>query len=101
MTYFHWLAIFFGLPLLFFILLDPNIFVQHRKIFFKILLGSFVIGFPCDVIAVKLGLWTFPKGLSGIYFLSLPVEEYLWVAGYVVIVVYLTLYLHNKIAQKL
>lgn len=97
MTYLHWLSVFFGIPILLFILIDPKIFLQHKKIFFKILFGSALIGFPADLIAVNLGLWTFPAGLSGLYFFTIPIEEYLWVAMYVVIVVFLTLYLSKKL----
>jgi hypothetical protein len=97
MTYFHWLAIFFGIPLLLFILIDPKIFIDHKKIFFKILFGAFLIGFPADFIAINFGLWTFPKGLSGLNLFTIPLEEYIWVTGYVTIVVFLTLYLSKKL----
>lgn len=97
MSYFQWLALFFGVPILLFILIDPKIFIDHKKIFFKILFGAFLIGFPADLIAVNLGLWTFPKGLSGLYLVTIPIEEYFWVAMYVIIVVFLTLYLSKKL----
>lgn len=96
MSYLQWLGLFFGVPLLFFLLIDPQIFIDHRKIFFKILFAVVLIGLPADYIAVNLGLWTFPQGLFGITLLTIPIEEYLWVTMYATIIIFLTLFFIKK-----
>jgi lycopene cyclase domain-containing protein len=96
MSYLQWLGIFFGIPMLVFLLIAPEIFSNHRKIFFKILFAVLLIGLPTDFIAVNIGLWQFPKGLSGLNLLTIPIEEYLWAGLYSSIVVFLTLYFLKK-----
>lgn len=99
MTYLQWIAIFWGIPILSFVILDGKIFVEYRNIFFKMLVGILIMGFISELIALNLGLWSLPKGLSGIYLFTIPVEEYLWTGLYVFIPIFMTLYFlkHKKI----
>lgn len=96
MSYFQWLAIFWGIPLASLFILSPKILFNYKGLFSKILVGTIFIGLPADIIAVNFGLWTFPQGLSKLYFLSVPIEEYFWTFMYVSIVIYLTLLLLEK-----
>ncbi|MEZ4715980.1 MAG: lycopene cyclase domain-containing protein [Caldilineaceae bacterium] len=46
------------------------------------LVGAGVGGWLWDGFAVRIGLWTYdPAHLSGIWFLGLPLEEWLWIGG--------------------
>jgi len=93
MSYIDWLLVFFGVPLLIFWVMDPSIFVKYRKIILRIWVGSIVFAYPWDLLAISHKAWTFPKGLSGIGFLGLPLEEWLWGFLFSLIITYLTLYL--------
>lgn len=92
MTYLQWIAIFWGIPILLFAILDGKIFLDYRHIFFKMLVGILMTGFVPEIIALNLSLWSLPKGLSGHYLFTIPFEEYLWIAMYGLIPVYMTLY---------
>ncbi|MBI4099736.1 hypothetical protein HY440_01890 [Candidatus Microgenomates bacterium] len=92
MTYLEWIAIFWGIPIAAFLLLDFKIFVRFKHIFFKILVGILMFGYVAEIIALSTGLWSFPKGLSGVFLFTIPIEEYLWTGLYAVIPIFLTLF---------
>ncbi|MCL4390076.1 MAG: hypothetical protein M1484_03890 [Patescibacteria group bacterium] len=93
MSYLQWLEIFFGIPIILFLLVDYHIFWDHRKIFLRIWIGSFIFAFPWDILAVARKAWEFPQGLIGINIINLPIEEFVWGAMFTVIVCYLTILL--------
>ncbi len=93
MSYLLWLAIFFGIPLLTFFLIDFRLFINHKKIFTKIIIGSFIFAYPWDILAIAHRAWSFPQGLIGIYLLGLPLEEFLWGGMFALMVAYFTLLL--------
>ncbi len=92
MTYLEWLGIFFGLPLLVLFFLKPQIFFENKKIFLAVWVGSLLVYYPWDILAITSGHWSFPRGLVGITLANLPLEEYLWALGVSTLVTYLTLF---------
>lgn len=80
-TYLLWLFLFIGLPLI--ALLRWRIWLwQQRRALAWTLLGSLVGGWLWDAAAVRLALWYYEPGrIAGIWWLGLPLEEWLWIVG--------------------
>ena len=80
-TYLLWLFLFIGLPLLFLLRWRVQLWRQRRALGLA-LLGSLVGGWAWDVLAVRFDLWYYdPAHIAGLWWLGLPLEEWLWVAG--------------------
>jgi lycopene cyclase domain-containing protein len=82
LTYLIWLALFIGLPLLLIIWLWPQRLWRQRHGLALTGLGSLVGGWAWDALAVKWGVWYFdPANMVNLWFLGLPLEEWLWFTG--------------------
>ena len=80
-TYLVWLALCMGVPLLALLIWRDRLWRQRRALVWT-LVGAGVGGWLWDGFAVRIGLWTYdPAHLSGIWFLGLPLEEWLWIGG--------------------
>jgi lycopene cyclase domain-containing protein len=80
-TYLIWLALFIGLPLLV-LMRWRKLFWQRRRALMLITLGSLVGGWAWDALSVRLGIWFYrPDNILGLWLISLPIEEWLWIAG--------------------
>lgn len=90
--YIYWLLIFFGSPILLFLLLDRKIVSENKKIFKKVFLGNLLFSVPCDFFGAYFGIWSWPNKLVGIYFLNLPLEEYLFIFMSTIILTLTTLW---------
>ena len=80
-TYLVWLALFIGLPLLLLLGGRAQLWARRRALGWTVI-GSLVGGWLWDAAAVRLGLWYYDPGhIAGIWFLGLPLEEWLWIVG--------------------
>jgi lycopene cyclase domain-containing protein len=81
LTYLLWLLLFIGLPLLGLLWWRRLLWRQRRALGWT-LLGSLVGGWAWDALAVQVGTWYYdPANIAGIWWLGLPLEEWLWVTG--------------------
>lgn len=80
-TYLVWLFCFIGLPLLLLLRWRTTLWTQQRALAWTTI-GSLVGGWLWDALAVRVGLWHYdPKRIAGIWFIGLPLEEWLWIVG--------------------
>jgi lycopene cyclase domain-containing protein len=80
-TYLLWLALFIGLPLIG-LLRWRRLLWQRRRALFWATAGALVGGWAWDGLAVRFRLWHYdPAHIAGIWWLGLPLEEWLWIAG--------------------
>lgn len=82
LTYLIWLGLFIGLPLLLMAWRWPQHLWRQRRALALTGLGSLVGGWTWDALAVKWGIWYFdPANMVNLWFLGLPLEEWLWFTG--------------------
>ena len=80
-TYLFWLFCFIGLPLLALLRWRQQLWQQRRALAWTVL-GSVVGGWLWDALAVRVGLWHYdPARIAGVWFVGLPLEEWLWIVG--------------------
>lgn len=81
-TYLLLLLLFVGLPLLALIWRWPDALWRQRRALGWTTLGSLVGGWAWDAVAVRWGIWYFePAHIAGLWFLGLPLEEWIWIVG--------------------
>ena len=81
-TYLIWLFLFIGLPLLIIAWFGHGVLVQKQRALGLAVLGALVGGWLWDALAVRVGLWYYdPGNITGLWFLGLPLEEWLWILG--------------------
>ncbi|MBI4170725.1 MAG: lycopene cyclase domain-containing protein [Candidatus Aenigmarchaeota archaeon] len=90
LTYMILLLVFTGLPILYFWLRQYKFLIKFKKIFLYTLIGTSVISFFWDYIAVKDNVWIF-HNILGIWILGLPLEEWLffWFVSFAIVSVIL------------
>lgn len=97
LTYMVWLALFIGLPLA--VLWGGwgrDLWRQRRALAWGVS-GALVGGWAWDALAVRFGLWYYDPGhLVGWWFLGLPLEEWLWIAGVTLLFGSLTIVLAER-----
>jgi lycopene cyclase domain-containing protein len=82
LTYIIWLALFIGLPLLALAAVAPQALWRRRRALGWTLAGAVVGGWAWDALAVQLGAWYYePGNILNLWIGSLPIEEWLWIAG--------------------
>ncbi|GEM_PF-470831 len=93
-TYLIWIGLFLGLPILVLAVIGGKIWWRERRALAWTLLGSACGGWAWDFSAIQLGFWSF-NGIhqTGIVFLGLPLEEWLWILGVTFLFAGLTLIL--------
>jgi len=80
-TYLVWLIGCIGLPLLLLLGWRQQLWSQRRTLAW-VLLGSLLGGWAWDALAVRFALWYYDPGrIVGVWFLGLPLEEWLWIIG--------------------
>ena len=80
-TYLFWLFCFIGLPLLVLLRWWQPLWAQRQALAWTTL-GSLVGGWLWDALAVRVELWHYdPARIAGIWFMGLPLEEWLWIGG--------------------
>lgn len=95
-TYLLWLALFIGIPLLIELRWYRQLWQQRRAILWA-LVGSLVGGWLWDAAAVRFHLWYYePERIAGIWWLGLPLEEWLWIVGVTLLFGFLTVILAER-----
>lgn len=80
-TYLLWLLLFIGLPLVVLLRWHRQLWQQRRALALATL-GSLAGGWLWDALAVRFDLWYYdPANIAGIWWLGLPLEEWLWIVG--------------------
>jgi lycopene beta-cyclase len=96
-TYLIWLALFVGIPLLAMALTHAPLLWRRRRALAWVTLGCLVGGWGWDVLAVQFGLWHFEDGvIVDVWFLGLPLEEWLWIVGTTLMFSVLTLIIAQR-----
>lgn len=99
-TYLIWLALCMGVPLLILLRWRGWLWAQRRALAWT-LLGALVGGWMWDAFAVRIGLWYYdPTYLSNVWFLGLPLEEWLWISGITLLFGGITVVLKEKEKEK-
>lgn len=81
-TYTIWLALFIGLPLLLLIWRWPHLLGRQRRALGLTALGALAGGWAWDALAVRWGIWFYDPGhILNLWYLGLPLEEWLWFTG--------------------
>src|SRR3989304_9765903 len=78
-SYFTWLIVFVFLPTLVLLLRFWRIYQHYPRTLLALVVFCFLIGFPWDLLAVKMGVWSFGREqVAGLWFGDLPLEEILF-----------------------
>lgn len=100
-TYLIWLGLFLGVPILVLAAIGGRVWWRERRALGWTLLGAAGGGWAWDFSAIQLGFWSF-NGIhqTGIVFLGLPLEEWLWILGVTALFAGLTLILRPRPAHS-
>jgi lycopene cyclase domain-containing protein len=99
-TYLLWLLFFLGLPLFGLLHWRQRLWRQRRALGWA-LLGSLAGGWVWDGLAVRYEVWAYdPANIAGIWFLGLPLEEWLWIAGVTLLFGGVTVLLADRSASR-
>ena len=78
-AYLMWLFIFLAAPTAVMWALKFHLLKHYIRPMLLVFIAVLVFAIPWDLWAVSIGVWGFPaKGISGIWILGLPLEEYLF-----------------------
>ncbi|MEZ4680057.1 MAG: lycopene cyclase domain-containing protein [Caldilineaceae bacterium] len=81
-TYLLWLFLCIGMPLLLLLLRWHGQLWHQRRAVGWTLVGAAVGGWAWDALAVRLEVWYYDSAnIAGIWWLGLPLEEWLWIGG--------------------
>jgi len=81
-TYLIWLLLFLGLPIAILFAIKRNVIWQQRRALTLITLGALVGGWVWDALSVQWEVWRYDQNnITRVWFLGLPVEEWLWIVG--------------------
>lgn len=81
-TYLVWLGLFIGLPLAVLWARWRQALWRQRRALGWTLLGALVGGWLWDGVAIQARVWRYnPAYIAGVWWLGMPLEEWLWVAG--------------------
>lgn len=80
LSYITWILVFVAIPLVILWILNFDYFKKYLKIFILTSGGALLFSVPWDFIAIKEQIWMFEKPyIFGIWFLGLPIEEWLFI----------------------
>ncbi len=81
LSYWLWLAIFVFAPILLMLWFHGKLLFRYRRTMLLCGLGSLVVSVPWDFFSIKDSLWWFPsKGIMGVWFFGLPLEEWIFIS---------------------
>ena len=81
LSYWIWLAVYVFVPMVILFAWKKDIIMKYKKTVILGGIGSLVFAVPWDHFAIKEGLWWFPENeILGIWFLGLPLEEWLFIS---------------------
>lgn len=92
--YIRWLTAFVWIPEIIDITIYRDIIKHHWRIFPATTVVATSIAIPWDYFAIKENLWYFPGNILGIWFLGMPLEEYLFFIflPWMIVLIYLFFY---------
>jgi lycopene cyclase domain-containing protein len=77
-----WLLLFIGLPLLLIVWRWPDPLRRQGRALALTALGALIGGWAWDALAVRWGVWFYnPANILDLWFVGLPLEEWLWFTG--------------------
>lgn len=100
-SYLRWLLVFAVLLVLILVILKFDLIRTFRKVLFFTLIGSLVFALPWDLIAIKEKIWYFEKPhILGIYFLTLPIEEWIFIVFETLLFAIITIIIWEKLGRE-
>lgn len=76
--YIRWLTAFVWIPEIIDITIYRDLVKYHWRIFPATAIVAVAIAIPWDYYGIRDGVWGFPGSIIGVYFLNIPLEEYLY-----------------------
>ncbi|OGC38488.1 hypothetical protein A2155_02510 [candidate division WWE3 bacterium RBG_16_52_45] len=81
-SYFTWLIVFVFLPTLALLLKFWRIYQRYPRTLLALVVFCFLLGFPWDLLAVKMGVWSFGREqMMGLWLDGLPLEEIIFLVS--------------------
>ena len=81
-TYLIWLAVFMYLPIAGLAGFGWRKLWQARRALGWVTVGALIGGWAWDALSVRWRVWFYdPANIAGVWFLGLPLEEWLWIMG--------------------
>ncbi len=81
-TYLLFLCLFIGLPILGLMVVGWRKLWKARRALGWVVAGALVGGWAWDALSVQWRVWYYdPNNITGLWFLGLPLEEWLWILG--------------------
>jgi len=100
-TYLIWLALFLGLPILLLCARWPRAIWAQRRALGWTTLGALVGGWLWDGLAIHAHIWYYePAKIAGLWWLGMPLEEWLWIAGVTLLFGCLTIVLVEQTPER-
>lgn len=96
-SYLLWLLLFVWLPTLLIWVGNFHLFWKYKHTILCTVVLTLLFSIPWDIYAIKSGIWYFPKpSVVGIFFLSIPLEEYLFMATVALLISSVTILVKYK-----
>ncbi len=99
MSYLQLLLIAGSFPFLLIFLLDQEILFKYKKIFWKTTIGSLIFACPLIALSIRFDIWYYPRPLTGLSLLGIPLEEYLFIIFTSILLTYNTLFFIKRYAS--
>lgn len=81
-TYLIWLGLFMGLPILAIAIIGRRQLWQARRALAWVTVGALLGGWAWDALSVQWRVWFYsPANITGLWFVGLPLEEWIWIVG--------------------
>ena len=97
-SYIFYMSVFCFLPLALIWLRHYKKLCKPIKLFGKVLMFSFTLGFIWDILAIHYGAWHYnPDKILNVHFVNMPIEDVLFILAVPFIISSVTVLLHEKI----
>lgn len=95
-----WLLIFVILPLSILWILNYQRLKKYKKVFYLTIIGALIFSYLWDLIAINQRIWYFElPHILGIFILGLPLEEYVFIIGIVLLFTITTILLWERLGK--
>lgn len=95
-----WLLLFVILPFIFLLIYYYRRLIKYKRVFYLTLAGALIFSYPWDLIALNLRVWYFETPhILGVWFLGLPIEEYIFIIGVTLLFTVTTIILWEKFGK--
>ena len=96
-SYIYWLIIFVLAPTAIFWIAYPFVIKKYYRTLLLCFICALIFSIPWDIWAQKTNIWYWPANkVIGIYFLGLPLEEYLFIVFVTILISTVVLILREK-----